>query len=76
MKFKLLFPTLLLLFLSTTVFSQNRQRANRPAPQPVSESVENILETLTKKLELSEDQKESSEEILTTYFESLENLRE
>ena len=75
MTFKIILTTLFLFVSSSSIYSQNRQRANRPTPPPIEERVENILETLTKNLELNQEQVKKSDEIFTKYFKSLDDLR-
>lgn len=75
MTFKILLTTLFLFVSSISIYSQNRQRVNRPTPPPVKERVETILETLTKNLELDQELVEKSDKIFTNYFKSLDDLR-
>lgn len=75
MTYKIILVSLFLFVSSSSIYSQNRQRANRPTPPPIEERVETILETLTKNLELDEEQIKKSDKIFTNYFKSLDNLR-
>lgn len=75
MTYKIILTTLFLFISSSSIYSQNRQRANRPTPPPVEERVDNILEILTKNLELDQELVKKSDKIFTRYFKSLDDLR-
>lgn len=75
MSTRIILSTLFLILSSSTIYSQNRQRANRPTPPPVKERVDNIVEILTKNLELDKEQVNKSDKILTKYYKSLDDLR-
>ena len=72
---KTLSITLLMVLISGTVFSQNRQGQNRATPPPIAERVKTTLEKLTSELSLSKEQKESSIKIFTDFYKSIDNLR-
>lgn len=72
---KLLITFICLIVTSSTINSQNRQRGNTPAPPPINERVDNLLDILTKNLELNEEQVKKSDKIFTKYFKSLESIR-
>ncbi|MEQ9092364.1 MAG: hypothetical protein RIE52_14825 [Balneola sp.] len=67
--------TLLMVLISGTVFSQNRQGQNRATPPPIEERVETTLEKVTSELSLTKEQMESSKKIFTDFYTSIDNLR-
>lgn len=75
MNIKALSITLLMVLISGSVFSQNRQRQNRATPPPIEERVETTLEKLTSELSLSKEQQESSIKIFTDFYSSIDKLR-
>lgn len=75
MNMKTLSITLLMVLISGTVFSQNRQGQNRATPPPIEERVETTLEKVTSELSLTKEQMESSKKILTDFYTSIDNLR-
>ncbi|MEQ9392919.1 MAG: hypothetical protein RLO03_12000 [Balneola sp.] len=75
MKMKTLSVALLILFISSSVYSQNRQRQNTATPPPVEERVKTTLEKITSEITLSKEQQESSKEIFTNFFTSIDRLR-
>ena len=75
MTMKTLSITLLMVLISGTVFSQNRQGQNRATPPPIEERVETILEKVNSELSLTKEQLESSKEIFTDFYTSMDKLR-
>ncbi|MEP1306061.1 MAG: hypothetical protein ABJK11_15955 [Balneola sp.] len=75
MKKSITLVPLLFLLMATTINSQNREQRIRQEPAPVKERVETILKKFNTELTLTEKQIKSSEEILTDFFTSTDELR-
>ncbi|MEP1150671.1 MAG: hypothetical protein ABJH08_02985 [Balneola sp.] len=72
---KIFTASLFFILISSSLYSQNRQRQNRPTPPPIEERVETVMEKLKTDLQLKEDQIKASDEIFTEYFKSIDRLR-
>ncbi len=75
MKKSITLVPLLFLLMATIINSQNREQRIRQEPAPVKERVETILKKFNTELTLTEKQIKSSEEILTDFFTSTDELR-
>lgn len=75
MTLRILSVSFILLITCTSLYSQNRQRPNRPTPPSIEDRVQTLLVKLGQNIDLSEDQLSSSEKVFTNYFESIDDLR-
>lgn len=65
-----------ILIASTTAFAQGQRDGRQPRELPDAERIEKMVENLTEKLSLSEDQKVKIQDLYTSHYEKVAELRE